>query len=115
MQDIRTVTVALTPLLSDIIKELVAEQAPIDIVASLDRSDQLAPCLYALAPDLVLIGLERNEGDGLSLSLRNAIPRATVIGLSHDASHAYLLEPHRHRAMPIEMSPEALIEAIRHV
>jgi DNA-binding NarL/FixJ family response regulator len=110
---LRTVTVALTPLLGDIISRVVAERAPIDIVARLDSRNQLPARLQTLAPDLVLIGLCQAEGDAIALSLCNALPRAKVIALSHDARHAYLHVPHRHRTMLNDLSPEALIEAIR--
>ena len=41
MRRVRTVAVTITPLLCDIISELVAERAPIDIVARLDSRYQL--------------------------------------------------------------------------
>jgi len=110
---IRTVTVAITPLLGDIINEVVAERAPIDIVARLDRSDRLELQLRALAPDLVLIGFCRDEDDGIALSLRSALPLTTVIAFSHDTRHAYVHVPNRPRIALIDMSPAALIEAIR--
>jgi DNA-binding NarL/FixJ family response regulator len=113
MRPLRTVTAAITPLLGDIISQVVAERAPIDIVARLDSRNQLAPRLRTLAPDLVLIGLREEESGAIALSLHDAAPRAKVIALSHDGHHAYLLAPRRHRATLIDLSPEALIEAIR--
>jgi DNA-binding NarL/FixJ family response regulator len=113
MRPLRTVTVAITPLLGDIINQLVAVRAPIEIVARLDTRDRLARRLQSLAPDLVLIALRDDEGAAIALSLRNALPRARVIALSHDAQHAYLPVPHRHRATLIDLSPEGLIEALR--
>ena len=41
MRRVRTVAVTIPPLLCDIISELVAERAPIDIVARLDSRYQL--------------------------------------------------------------------------
>lgn len=113
MYRIRTVTVSITPLLSDIVGQVVVEHAPIDIVASLDRSEGLARRLQMLAPDLVLIGLCQGEGDGIALSLRDAFPWTKIIALSHDARHAYLSMPQRRCSALIDMSPNALIEAIR--
>ena len=113
MRPLRTVTVAITRLLGDIISQVVAERAPIDIVARLDGRDQLPLRLQSLAPDLVLIGLCEDEGGAIALSLGDALPRAKVIALSHDAHHAYLPVPHRHRTTLIDLSPKALIEAIR--
>ena len=113
MRHIRTVTVTIARLLGDLIHEVVAERAPIDIVARLDRSDQLVLRLQNLAPDLVLIGMSRDEGDGIPLAVRNSLPRAKVIALSHDTRRADLFGPHRHRTALIDMSPAALIEAIR--
>lgn len=113
MRPLRTVTVAITPLLGDIINQLVAVRVPIEIVARLDTRDRLAQRLQILAPDLVLIGLREDEGDAIALSLRNTLPRAKVIALSHDGHQAYLPVPHRHRTTLIDLSPKPLIEAIR--
>ena len=113
MRPLRTVTVTITPLLGDIISQVVAVRAPIEIVARLDSRDRLELRLQILAPDLVLIGLCQDEGGGLAISLRNALPRAKVIALSHDGHHAYLLVPHHPRTTLIDLSPKALIEAVR--
>ena len=113
MRQLRTVTVTITPLLEDIISQVVADRAPIDIVARLDSRDQLALRLRTLAPDLVLIGLRQDESGAIASSLRNAAPRAKVIALSHDAHHAYLPAPHRRRTTLINLSLAALVEAIR--
>ena len=113
MGRIRTVTVSITPLMSDIISEVVAELAPIDIVAQLNRNDQLVLHLQMLAPALVLIGLGRGEGGDIARTLRNALPRAKVIVLSHDTRRVYLPGPDGHRSVLIELTLEALIEAIR--
>ena len=115
MRPLRTVTVAITPLLGDIIGQLVAERAPTDIVARLDSRDQVALRLQSLAPDLVLIGLRKEESSAIALSLRNAVPQAKVIALSHDAHHAYLPAPHRHDTTPVDLSPATLIEAIQNL
>jgi DNA-binding NarL/FixJ family response regulator len=113
MRPLRTVTVAITPLLGDIISQVVALRAPIEIVARLDSRDRLELRLQILAPNLVLIGLPTDEGGAIALSLRNALPRAKVIALSHDGHHAYLPVPHHPRTKLIDLSPKALIEAIR--
>jgi hypothetical protein len=60
-----------------------------------------------------LIGLRKDEGGAIALSLRNTLRRAKVIALSHDAHHAYLPVAHPPRTMLIDLSPEALIEAVR--
>jgi DNA-binding NarL/FixJ family response regulator len=113
MRRLRTVTVTVTPLMADIISQLVAERAPIDIVASLDDRDQLASRLRTLLPELVLIGLDQSEGGAVAISLHDAVPRARVIALSHDARHAYLSAPPSADATAIDLSPQALIEAVR--
>lgn len=113
MRRIRTVTVSITPLAGDLISEVVAQLAPIDIVARLDSRDQLTLHLRTLGPDLVLIGLHQGEGDDIALFLRDALRRVKVIALSHDARHAYVHTPHRDRTVLTDMSPKALIEAIR--
>ena len=113
MRPLRTVTVTITPLLGDIISQVVTVQAPIEIFARLDSRDRLELRLRILAPHLVLIGLRKDEDAAIALSLRNTLPRAKVIALSHDGHHAYLPVPDHPRTTLIDLSPKALIEAIR--
>jgi DNA-binding NarL/FixJ family response regulator len=113
MRPLRTVTVTITPLLGDIISQVVAEHAPIDVVSRLDSRDQLELRLPTLAPDLVLVGLRKGESGAIALALRSAVPRAKVVALSHDGHHAYLPAPRRHGTKLIDLSPTALIETIQ--
>jgi DNA-binding NarL/FixJ family response regulator len=110
---VRTVLVTLSPLLADIVKQLVGDQIGLDIVARFDRRALLSTKLPQIAPDLVLVGLRSHEADGVGRSVLEFLPTAKVISLSSDARQAYLHEMRPHRAIIVDVSARALIEAIR--
>jgi DNA-binding NarL/FixJ family response regulator len=110
--NIRTVVVTMSPLLSDIIKQLLIHQTVLDVIAEFDTRDALEERLRNTAPNLILIGLRPGEGDGIGLSFLALVPAAKVIAFSSDGRHAYLHEMRAHRAALIEVSPQALIDAI---
>src|SRR5947209_11223700 len=61
MRPLPTVTVPITPLLGDIISQVVAVRTPIQIVARLNSRDQLELRLQILAPNLVGSGFARTK------------------------------------------------------
>ena len=89
------------------ISQTIAERAPIDIVASLESLS--SRCVFRrLHPISTLSGFAGVKVTA-SRSLRNALPWAKVIALSHDTHCAYLRVQHRLIDTPLE----GLIEAIR--
>jgi DNA-binding NarL/FixJ family response regulator len=112
MAGIRTVVVTMSSLFVDIIEQSVTEQIALDIVARFEARD-LEEHLRVINPDLVLVGLRPGEADEIGRSLLEVVPVARVIVFSSDARHAYLHEMIPHRATLIDVSPAALIEAIR--
>jgi DNA-binding NarL/FixJ family response regulator len=102
----------MSPMLSDIIKQLLVRQASLDVVAEFESRDWLEQRLPVIAPNLILIGLRPREADGIGLSLLGLVPGAKVIAFSNDGRHAYLHEMRAHRAALIDVSPQALIDAI---
>jgi DNA-binding NarL/FixJ family response regulator len=100
-------------LLADIIKQLVAGEIRLDVVARFDKRALLWEKLPEIAPDLVLVGLRSQETDRICRSLLHLLPIAKVIAFSSDARKAYIHEMRPHRAALIDVSAQALIGAIR--
>ena len=61
----------------------------------------------------MLVGLRASETDAVALSVLALLPAAKVIAFSGDARQAYVHEMRPHRAALIDVSPQALIDAIR--
>jgi DNA-binding NarL/FixJ family response regulator len=103
----------MSPLLIDIIEQSVTGHVALDIVAHLEARNLIEERLRVMKPDLVLVGLYPGEADEIGRSLLSLVPVARVIVFSSDARHAYLHEMQAHRVTLIDVSPPALIEAIR--
>jgi DNA-binding NarL/FixJ family response regulator len=115
MAGIRTVVVTISPLLADIIEQSITGQVVLDVLARLDTRDFLDKRLQTINPDLILVGLRPGEPDEIGSSLLSLLPAARVIVFSSDARHAYVHEMLAHHFTLINVSPPALIEAIRGV
>lgn len=112
MAAIRTVTVTMAPMFRDLIRELMASRGNLDVIGELVTRDTLDEQLRALAPDLILIGLGRNEGDEIGLSLVRRLPNAKVIAFSSDGRHAFVHRMQPRRTVLDDVSPQVLIESI---
>lgn len=87
----------------------------LDVLARLDTRDFLDERLQTINPDLILVGLRPGEADEIGGPLLSLLPAARVIAFSSDARHAYVHEMRAHHVMLNDVSPPALIEAIRGV
>lgn len=112
MAAIRTVMVTMSPIFRDLIAELMASHVDVEVVGELDTRDGLEQRLQALGPDLVLIGLRRDEGDEIGLSLVRLLPNAKVIAFSSDARHAFVHRMQPQRTALLDVSPRMLLDTI---
>jgi DNA-binding NarL/FixJ family response regulator len=109
---IRTVIVTMSPLLTDIIEQLLSGRVTLEVIGRFDVRTLLEEKLRVLAPDLILVGLRRGETDEIGRTLLSLVPVAKVIAFTNDARHGYVHEMRAHRAALIDISPQALIKAI---
>jgi DNA-binding NarL/FixJ family response regulator len=112
MDVIRTVTVTLPLVLSDIIASLVEDRARLNIVARLRNRSEIAARFPVLAPDLILIGLRVGESDAVAAAALVLVPSARVVALSFGGRDAYVHEAHAGRAALPDLSPAALVDVI---
>ena len=82
------------------------------MIGELDIRDALDEKLRALAPDIILIGLGRNEGDEIALSLVRRLPNAKAIAFSSDGRHAFVHRMQPQRTVLLDVSPQGLIDSI---
>lgn len=111
MAAIRTLIVTMSSMLRDIVVTLLAGHTTLDVVATLDSRDRLEERLRAIAPDVILIGLGRNEGDEIGRTLATLVPTAKVIACSSDGRRAFVHMNTRCTAL-LDVSAKMLIEAI---
>jgi len=109
---IRTVIVTIPPMFRDLIIHLMAKHDGLDVVEEFTAREGLEERLPPIAPDLVLVGLARNEGDEIGLSLVRRLPTAKVIAFSSDGRHAFVHGMQPQRTELLDVSPQALIKAI---
>ena len=112
MAAIRTVMVTMPPIFRDLIAELMAGRRNLEVVGNLGARDGLEERLRALEPDLILIGLGKGEGDEIGLPLVRLLPNAKVIAFSGDGRDAFVHRIHAQRTALLDVSAQALIDAI---
>jgi hypothetical protein len=110
MHRIRTVMVTSSPLLRDIILQLVAS---LELVAVLETRDALLERLAGLQPELVVIGLAPDEGQEAAGGIQAVIPRAVTLALAHDLRSAWLFGRDGRRRRLTELSVSGLIAAVQ--
>jgi hypothetical protein len=109
---LRTILVGMPPVMRDLVIHSVTSWARIEVVATLDRLDAVAQPAGALSPNLILIGLGKNETDIDVAWLVETFPRTTVVAFSSDARSAFVLRDRRPTAVLSDFSARELVEAI---
>jgi chemotaxis response regulator CheB len=92
LDSIRTVAVTISPLLADLMTEVLEPRLTLDLVGVLQNRATLADSLRKLKPDLVVFGLIGDETDAAALPFRAVLPSAVMLVLSPSAHQAWLHE-----------------------
>jgi chemotaxis response regulator CheB len=103
----------MSPLMADILRGTLSGEVAIDIVARLPDRRRIEPRLRAIKPDLVMIGLRRNESDAIALTLVRALPQAKIVAFSSDSRLVYVHEMRPHRSVLADLSRDALLAALK--
>jgi DNA-binding NarL/FixJ family response regulator len=109
---IRTVMVTTPALLGDLIKQLAIGRAALDIVGQLSGRRVLARRLQRLRPQLVIIGLRKDETDATIRALLAHLPDSKVIAISHDGRCIAGYELRLSRIKLSSLSPDGLVDFI---
>ncbi|MGQ0647752.1 MAG: hypothetical protein ACT4P7_09265 [Gemmatimonadaceae bacterium] len=97
----------------DILDETFASQGDIEVVGCVEASDSLLDAVSAFAPHVLILGADRDEWSAEHLSLFRAHPHTHVLLLGNDARSASMYELQVHRTAIPELSPRAILAAVR--
>jgi chemotaxis response regulator CheB len=109
----RVAIVTIPPLFGDILRQILAGQAAIEIVAQIDRRSRLRQRLRAARPDFILIGLRRGETDAVALSILTALPNAKAVAFSNDFHRVWIHQMQPHRTEMHDFSLDAMIALLK--
>lgn len=109
----RVAIVTIPPLFGDILRQILAGQGAIEIVAQIDRRSRLRQRLRAARPDFILIGLRRGETDAVALSILTALPNAKVVAFSNDFHRVWIHQMEAYRTEMHDFSLDAMIALLK--
>ena len=109
----RVAIVTIPPLFADILRQVLAGQGAIEIVAQIDRRSRLERRLRAARPDFILIGLRHGETDAVALSILTALPDTKVVAFSNDFHRVWVHQMQPHRTEMHDFSLDAMIALLK--
>lgn len=116
MSPIRVVLATMPPLLGDIIRETLARDADVEIVAEISTPDEIISAVDHSDADVAVLGVAPADWVALSSVLRDLLaehPRLTIIALAKDGRSGYVYR-HQPRGVVIDdISPRSLAQLIR--
>ena len=110
---IRIVLAELPPMLSGIVKDTVANQPDMTVVAEFSETDALLRALEAGGGDVVIVGTKEPDEPSVPIHVLATCPDIKVLMLETQGRRAALYELRPHRRSLGDVSARRLIEAIR--
>jgi hypothetical protein len=112
VSNIRAVMVTMPAMLRDLLDGLTAGRIVLDVVAELPTRQALLQRLAVIGPDLIVIGLRRNESDAVIRRLLSQLPDARVIAFWANGRAVAGFELRLYRVDLGHAPPETLVEFI---
>jgi chemotaxis response regulator CheB len=112
VRGIRTVIVALSPLLAEIIRRMTETRVPLDVVATLQTRELMLQHLQLLSPALILLGLDRGEDDAVAAMLAGMLAGVRVLAFASDARRISVHEAGKPQRGFADASAEELMAVI---
>lgn len=113
LQQIRVVTAELPQILSDIIGTVFESAGDIHMVGHATSRAELLELAQQLHPDVVILGMADSVPTALSWDLYASDPLLRVLGVVGDGRQTFVYELRPHRTPLGELSPDALVAAVR--
>jgi len=110
---IRIVLASLPRMLGEIVRKVLGTAADLEIVDTVASLEELGSALAVHAADVVIAGVSRPDGRGKFDALLRAHPAVRVFSLESDGRETVLYELRPHSVALGNVSPEALVAAIR--
>lgn len=113
MSGVRTLVVTLSPLLADLVANVLRPHLRVDVVGVMRNRERLAEKLRELQPQLVLLGLQSGEKDSCARPLLAVMPSSgLILVLEKSGQHAWLYRLRPHRTALVNVSMPSLIGAL---
>jgi hypothetical protein len=109
---IRIIIAGLSPLLGDMVTQILAGRWHIESVTRLETRGDLTKCMAGMVVDLMVVGRDGGGSETVPFGLLTTYPDVSVLELSADGRTAWL---HRAPALPlafVDFSPQELIDAL---
>ncbi len=113
MESIRVLLGPMPAMHRDILDETFAAQDDIVVVGRSASADTLVADVAALAPHVTIVGADSAEWSDEHLPLLDVQPPRHLLLLANDARSASLFELRIHRATLADLSPRAILKAVR--
>ena len=110
---IRVLLAEMPPLLCGIVRETLENEPDITVVAELARGAALHPALTRARPDVVVVGTIEPGGFAIPRGILASYPLMRVLMLADTGRSAVMYELVPHHTPLGEVSPRALLDAIR--
>jgi DNA-binding NarL/FixJ family response regulator len=113
LRDQRVLIVDLPRVMRGIIRDLLSAEQGIDLVGETSDDVDLAELVHATRADVIVMGLNDTGLPAAGERLLAQHPRVRLLGVVADGRDAVLYELRPHRQSLGEVSPEALVSAVR--
>ncbi|HKH93408.1 MAG TPA: hypothetical protein VKA54_16505 [Gemmatimonadaceae bacterium] len=114
MAPIRLVLATMPPLLGEIVRETLASQRDIEILAEVADSEQILSVVRRTGASVAVVGIAPSDSTALLVhELLAHQPWLHVVTLTSDARHAVVHSLQPRAAAISDISPQALLDAIR--
>jgi chemotaxis response regulator CheB len=110
--ELRAVAVTMSTLLRDIVTTLLSDQVVIEVVAVFNSRAESEKAIVAIAPDLILLGLQPGEIDEIASIMLSRVPSARVAVFSHDGRHVCVHAGRSRGKKLVDASPQEVVDAI---
>jgi DNA-binding NarL/FixJ family response regulator len=97
----------------DALKEVLADQADMQVVNELSDPMEVLLAVGQTGADVVILGMEDGKLPGIASHLLDQYPHIKILAISTDGRHLFLYELRPELAPIGEMEPHRLIHAIR--
>jgi len=104
------------PLLGDIVRESLARDAGVEVIAEVPIREQLASVVEQTVADVAILGVAPSDWAGLGVTLRPLLvehPRLTIIGIANDGRSGYVYQLQPRGVVINDISPRSLAHTIR--
>ena len=113
MTPIRLVLASMPPLLREIVRETLAGQHDIEILAEVSRPDDILPAVRRTGASVAVLGTSLGDATSLVRELLTSHPWLHVVTLTSDARTAVVHSLQPRVSAIADISPQALVDAIR--